>query len=147
MDPRLQHYLGFTFSRAVRMDVLRSMDTGLSTSEAAAAAAAYSKSYDVWETAIWIAVSNRDLVRHRDGSFEIVPMTAVKFTDVRLKNDLVPCGITVTNDGRFTFDLSKGDRSNFRIYDRGDAQLNQTALQQALPRLYESYVTGRSLDN
>ena len=141
IDPRLQNYLGFTFSRAVRMDILRSMDTGLSATESAAAASAYTRSYDVWETAIWIAVSNRILVRHQDGSYEIVPVADVKPTDQRLKNDLLRCGIKVTGDGRFVFDLSKGAGSNFRIYNRGDAQLNQTALQEALPRLYESYVT------
>ena len=141
MDPRLQNYLGFTFSRAVRMDILRSMDTGLSVAESAAAASACTKSYDVWETAIWIAVSKRALVRHQDGSYEIVPAADVKPTDQPLKNDLVRCGIKVTDDGRFVFDLSRGAGSNFRIYDRGDAQLNQTALQEALPRLYESYVS------
>jgi len=141
MEPQLRNYLGFTFSRAVRMDILKSMDTGLSVTESAAAALAYTRPYDVWETAIWIAVSNRALVRHQDGSYEIVPAEEVKRTDQRLKNDLVRCGLKATDDGRFVFDLSKGAGSNFRIYDRGDAQLNQSALQEALPRLYESYVT------
>lgn len=141
MDPQLRNYLGFTFSRAVRMDILSSMDTGLSTAESAAAASAYTKSYDVWETAIWMAVSNRALVRHQDGSYEIIPAADVRPSDQRLKNELLRCGIKVTDDGRFVFDLSKSAGSNFRIYDRGDAQLNQKALQEALPKLYDSYVT------
>jgi hypothetical protein len=59
-------------------------------------------------------------VRHRDGSYEIVPAADLEPTDLRLKNDLVRCGIKATDNGRFVFVLNKGSNSNFRIYDRGD---------------------------
>jgi hypothetical protein len=54
-----------------------------------------------------------------------------------MPNGLKPCRVTVRQDGRFVFEFVKA--SNLYMYDREDAQANQTALQQALPDLYLSF--------
>ena len=131
MDPGLQSYAAYVFERSTRPDFLNCLDERVPEEVMAKICA---RQHNVWETALWAQASGRKLVE-RDGHYRLV--TEVRGTDTVLPNDLVPCKITVRNDGRFTFD--KTERSPFLIYDRGDPMLNEKAMREALPALYESF--------
>ena len=88
--------------------------------------------HNVWETAVWLQVANRRLVRRADGRFRILPAREVLATDTVLPSDLRPCRVEVRDNGAFAFTLT--DRpTNFLIYDRGDPVKNEQALREALP--------------
>ncbi len=91
-----------------------------------------------------MAVSNRRLVKHADGSYEIVPAQSVNSDDSVLANDLVSCHVEVREDANFVC-TPTSDPTNFRIYERGDPKVNQAAFQEALPRLYKSFRVPRRL--
>ena len=139
MAPELQRYLGFVFGDAHRLDFLRAIDLGLSEAESAAADRAFKQPHNVWETAVWMAVSNRRLAKHAGGSYEIVPARSVSSGDSVLATDLVPCRVEVREDANFVC-TPTSDPTNFRIYQRGDTKVNQAAFQEALPKLYKSYL-------
>ena len=131
MDPRLQSYAAYVFERSTRPDFLNCLDEKVPEEVMARMSA---RQHNVWETALWAQASRRKLVE-RDGHYRLV--TEVRATDTILPNDLVPCKIAVRDDGRFTFE--KADRSSFLIYERGDPALNEKAMREALPALYESF--------
>jgi hypothetical protein len=135
MDPKLRRYLNYALDRVCQCDFLRAMDEDLSLVDSDKL---YSHAHNVWETAVWMAATDRRLVRHRDGSFEIVPASGLLPSDTILPNRLVPIVPHVADDGTLTYTMSSS-KSNFRIYERDDPTLNERALQQALPRLYLSF--------
>lgn len=135
MAPKLRRYLDYAFGRKCRCDFLRAIDEDIPESEEIEA---YSHPHHVWETAVWMAVSGRVLVRHANGSYQILPATRVSSGDKLLPNRLEPCLLHVSDDGSFTFDLASKP-SNFRIYDRQDPRESETALREALPQLYLSF--------
>jgi hypothetical protein len=134
MQPQLRRYLDYALGRVCRCDFLRAMeeDTPPEVQDP------HTHPHHVWETAVWMDVSNRHLVQHSDGSFAIVPADRVLPGDTLLVNQLLPVTLNVATDGTFTY-TNTHSKTNFRIYDRGDPHLNERALQQALPRMYLSY--------
>ena len=135
MDPRLRRYLWFAFERAVRVDFLRALevDPCPDTWERV-----YRRVHHVWETAVWLRVSGRRLVRRADGTHRILPASEVAGDDRILPNELRPCSVNVLDDGRFDFELVD-ESSRCFIYDRVDPRENERALQEALPALYVSF--------
>jgi len=139
MDPKLQSYLDYALNRTCKCDFLRAMDPSpagqMSTQ---ASKELHSHVHHVWETALWMEISNRRLVRRNDGSFRILPADQVLPTDTILTNRLQPVALQVADDGTFTYSLTSA-KSPFRIYDRGDPALNQNAFREALPEMYLSF--------
>ncbi len=135
MDPLLQRYAAYSFKRSNKSDFLRVLDDPVPEDVMAEICA---RQHNVWETALWINVSRRKLVRRADGSCRIIPELEVKPSDKVLPNELRPCQINVQDDGRFTWEYTDR-RTNFLMYDRGDPNENEEALREALPALYESF--------
>jgi len=135
MHPRLRRYLGFAFGHVQRMDFLRALESDLPDE---LMEEVYRMDHNVWETAIWAQVSGRRLVEHDNGTYRLIPATDVLPTDRVLPNELKPCSVLVHDDGSFTFELTQ-EHTNLWIYDRGDAELNEIALREALPALYQSF--------
>ncbi|MCX6377250.1 MAG: hypothetical protein NTU88_14665 [Armatimonadetes bacterium] len=135
MDPLLQRYAAYAFERSAKSDFLRVLDDPVPDDVMARICA---RQHNVWETAIWVNASRRNLVKRADGHYRIVPEAEVKPTDTVLPNELRPCRINVGDDGTFTWEYTD-KRTNFRMYDRGDPKLNEQALREALPALYESF--------
>jgi hypothetical protein len=135
MNPQLRAYLDFALSRSTRADFLRAVDKGAPVSDDAEL---HSHVHHVWETAVWLEASGRKLVRHDDGSFEIVPAAQVLASDTILVNRLVPVSVTVDDRGTFTF-VPAAVSSQTRLYERVDPRANEAAFQGALPRLYVSF--------
>lgn len=134
MDPALRRYLTFAFGRTARADFLRALDQ---YPPAGSEVLFASLPHNVWETAVWLNVANRRLVRRSDGAYRIVPASQVHPDDLVLPNELRPCSFNVQDDGSFSFRLGKSRVPHF-IYDRGDPLANEAAFRQALPEWYVS---------
>ena len=73
MDAPLRRYLEYAFSRSSRVDFLRALEVdGPPLDEALLA-----KEHYVWETAVWICLSGRKLVKRADGTYRLVPAEQV----------------------------------------------------------------------
>ncbi len=134
MDPPLRRYLEYAFSRSSRADFLRATEVDGQPLDAPILA----KEHHVWETAVWICVSGRKLVKRADGTYRILPANQVLATDQVLPNEARPCTVSVLNDGIYEF-RETTKLSNFSVYYRGDPRENEAALCDALPALYLSF--------
>ena len=135
MDPKLRRYLRYAYGRVQRNDFLRCMDSDTIFS---VKKDIFSRESYVWETAIWINISGRKLVKTPEGNYRIKPSHRVSETDKVLPNDLNPCTISIEKSGLFTFSEIKRV-SNFSIFYRGDIKENEKAMRMALPALYQSF--------
>lgn len=131
MDPKLKNYLDDVFSPKLRYDFLRRMDKDEKFSSG-------KNPHHVWETAVWINVSQRVLVKNIENTYRIIPKKLLKETDNIIDYQMTPCRITVHDDGTFNFIITS-DKTNIVIYHRKDPIENEKALQQALPSLYTSF--------
>ena len=139
MNPRLAAYAAYAYSKSAGNDYLAALDQ---RPDPAALAALRAHRHNVWETAIWLEISGRKLVRRRDGRYAILVPDAVEDGDQILTNEQRPCRIAANDDGTFRFTLTD-QPTNFSIYYRGDPRLNETALQTALPELYRAFTPER----
>ena len=134
MEPPLRRYLEYAFSRSSRVDFLRATEMdGPPLDEKL-----WSKEHYVWETAVWICLSGRKLVKRADGTHRILPAAQVQPTDKVLPNELRPCAVTVRDDGIYEF-CDSTEPTNFSVYYRGDPRENEAALREALPALYLTF--------
>jgi len=141
MEPRLRSYLAYALTRQLRHDFLRAMEFDpepelLDQIDAL-------RSHHVWETALWLEVSGRKLVKRPGVGYCIMAADDVKPGDIILKNDQTPCRIKVRDDGRFDFELTTG-KTGVTIYDRGDdLEENERAMGEALKELYLGFRCAR----
>ncbi|MGV8096032.1 MAG: hypothetical protein AB2L24_29625 [Mangrovibacterium sp.] len=136
MHPQLQCYLDYAFDRKLQYDFLRAMDQG---SPYAGSRKIHFDQFHVWETAIWLKATDRELIRNKQGKYEIVKHDQVKDSDIILENDLRPCRLTeIRNDGRFCFEYTE-EKTDIRIYCRPDPEENEKALNMAMPELYKTF--------
>ena len=135
MEKPLGRYLAYAFERSARPDFLQALEEG----DPSAALARFAKRpHNVWETAVWIEVSGRRLVRRADGSRGIVPASEVRAGDKVLPNELQPCRVEVRDNGAFAWKPAPRG-GNHWMYYRGDPAENAAALTEALPALYRSF--------
>ena len=134
MDPPLRRYLEYAFSRSSRVDFLRATEVdGLPLDEKLLAREHY-----LWETAVWICLSGRKLVKRADGTHRIIPAALVQPTDKVVPNELRPCTVTVQDSGIYEY-RETTKPTNVSVYYRGDPRENEAALREALPSLYLSF--------
>jgi len=136
MDPPIRRYLEFAFSQSNRSDFLRAMETDDSSFDSDN----WNRMHRVWETCVWICMTDRVLVRRGDGSYRILRRDEIDPADRILLNELRPCVLEVQETGLFTYRYSD-QPSNIRIYYRGDPKENEKALNDALPALYLEFKT------
>lgn len=134
MDLPLRRYLEYVFNRSSRSDFLRAMNVADSPVDETF----LSQPHNIWETAVWICLSGRKLVKHASGAYRIIPAAQVASTDTVLPNELRPCTVLVRDDGIYEYHETT-QPTNFRVYYRGDPYQNQIALREALPALYLSF--------
>ncbi|RIQ22868.1 nucleoside hydrolase [Jiangella rhizosphaerae] len=135
MHPALRRYLGYALGRVARPDWLRVLEEEL---PADVMAGVYARRHAVWETAVWIQVSGRRIVRRPDGTHRIVPAGDVEPGDHVVRNDLVPCRVTPHETGLYSFELVDGP-SRTSVFVRDDPAEYERALNEALPHLYQSF--------
>ena len=137
IDPPIRRYLEFAFSKSKRSDFLRAMETDVDppfdTNH-------WIQMHRVWETCVWICMTDRILVQRNDGSHRILLRNELEPTDRILPNELRPCTLEVQENGLFTYQYTE-QPSNIRIYYRGDPKENEKALNDALPDLYLKFKT------
>lgn len=133
MDPKLRCYLDDVFSPKLRYDFLKGMELNDNFT--------FRKSpHHVWETAVWINVSQRILILDKGKSYRIIPKESLEKTDRIIDYQMLPCKLSVHDNGNFNFTITS-DKTNTLIYHRPDPGENEKALQQALPYLYISFKT------
>ncbi|MFJ8895553.1 hypothetical protein ACIRCZ_13270 [Leifsonia sp. NPDC102414] len=138
LHPALRRYLLYGLGRSSRIDFLRALDEEPPES---LKADVYGRQHAVWETAAWMLVSDSELVRHHDGTYEIVGRESVVASDAVILNRQVPCVVDSHPTGLYTFSVTDGDGDGARatVFERGDPAEYERALQEALPRLYQSF--------
>jgi len=136
MDPPIRRYLEFAFTGSKRSDFLRAMETD----DVSFDSKHWNQMHRVWETCVWICMTNRVLVRRGDGSHRIIRRCELGPADRILPNELRHCVLDVQENGLFTYRYSDAP-SNIRIYYRGDPKENEEALNDALPALYLGFKT------
>lgn len=135
MDPGLRRYLCFAFGRTSRMDYLRAMDED---EPRELLQRVCEMEHNIWETAIWAQVANRRIVQNADGDFRLLPACKVRSSDKVLPNELRPCHVSVEDSGQYHIELA-ANSVNCWLYDREDPMINELAMREALPKLYESF--------
>lgn len=136
MHPRLQRYLDFAFNRKLQYDFLRAMDAGYPTDMDISR---YPKPFHVWESAIWLKATGREVVCTPEGEYRLVRKGETKQGDRLIKNELRPCRLDeIRDDGRFQFSYTGKPSGNKEIYYRPDPNENEKALQAVIPELYIS---------
>ena len=135
MDPVLQRYMAYQFNETSSSAFLPAMTVPVTgpmmnfTSD----------SHNVWETQAWMEASGQELVQHSNGTYAMIPPSQQQAGDTVLPNLSTPVTITYTGDGQYTFTPTSGTTTKWQ-YDRGsNPAQNQTAFQQVLPALYESF--------
>lgn len=128
----LKNYLGTVFNPKARFDFLRVLDSREDFSFPR-------EVHHVWETALWLNVSGRELIKHPDGDYHILPVAALKPDDTIIKYIMQPCRFTVFDNGAFDFKIVARTTGKW-IYYRPDPKENEKAFQQALPLLYLSFL-------
>jgi len=137
MDPPIRRYLEFAFSESKRSDFLRAMETD---ADPPFNPDRWHQMHRVWETCVWICMTDRVLVQRSDGIYRILRRNELEPTDRILPNELRPCLLEVQENGLFTYRYSD-QPDNIRIYYRGDPMENEKALNDALPALYLEFKT------
>lgn len=133
--PKLQRYLDFVYSRCERMDFLRAMDEDF---PAGTNAERYQSGHHLWTTALWMEITGRRLVKTSDG-FRLLRPHEIPKEQPTVPHDLRPCTFTAQDNGTFTIHVQ--DSGLHRVYERGEPAMNVEALNQAFPRLYQTFLT------
>jgi len=134
MHPWLRRYLGYALGRSSRPDFLRALEEEAPDE---VMQDIYGRRHSVWETAVWMEVSGRVLVRRSDGSHRIVPAAEVDPGDVVIRNEQVPCTATTHPSGLYSFELGGDGRTT--IFVRDDPAEYEKAMIEAMPALYQSF--------
>ncbi len=103
MDPRLQRYLAYAFTRSSRIDFLRPWTR---TGEPQIMDHVCGRTHNVWETAIWAEVAGLRLVRRNDGAWRLIHAAELGPSDVPLPATLRPCTASARPDGNYSFALT-----------------------------------------
>jgi pyrimidine-specific ribonucleoside hydrolase len=137
IDPRLQRYIDYAFTKRQRIDFLKAMDI---SEPFVPDTAAYPKPFHFWETDIWKNVTGLQLVHTKEGSYVFVDKDKMKKDDKVVPSSMIPVKLNIRNDGRFTFSQTS-EPASVHIYYRADPDLEEKALQQAYPNLLTSFRT------
>lgn len=136
MHPRLQRYLDFAFNRKLQYDFLRAMDAGY---PADIDVSRYPNPFHVWESAIWLKATGREVICTPEGEYRLVKQEDVGKGDRVIRNELRTCNLDeIREDGRFQFSYTDKPANKKEIYYRPDVDENEKALQTVIPELYIS---------
>jgi hypothetical protein len=134
MHPYLRRYLAYALGRSSRPDFLRALEE---EAPAEVMEDIYRRRHSVWETAVWMTVAGRRLVRRSDGTHRIVPKAEVAPDDFVIRNEQVPCTATTHPSGLYSFELGGDGRTT--IFSRDDPAEYEKAMIEAMPALYQSF--------
>lgn len=130
MHPKLRNYLRYAFNHTMRNDYLRAMDEPPEGSVSRLNEGVH----HVWETAVWLMVSGRKLVRLKNGGYRMLQPGDITDQHTVIRNELRNSRLTVQDTGRFHFELTD-EPSNVRIFERALAE-SREAFTEALQHFY-----------
>lgn len=134
--PGLRRYLVYALSRSPRLDFLNALEEDPSEETMRQVCA---HPHNVWETAVWLAVSGRKLVRRADGKHAMVPADTMDQGLPLVSGALRPCDWHVEDSGDIR--LLPPRRGTRRwIYHRPDPVANEAALREAVPAMYQAFL-------
>jgi len=140
LDRRLRNYVLYALARMNRPDFLACLDGELPIE---AASARLAQPHNVWETAVWLNVTRRKLIRRANNEYAVISAEESTAGSRVINNSLVPCDIQVQKDGRFSFALTS-KKSNFSIFQRDDPAEYETASRAAFTALWLSFRTAKA---
>jgi len=136
MHPKLQQYIDFAFDAKLVYDFLRYMNKGASYT--AGKKPQFDK-FHVWESAIWLNVTGRKIVKNSEGKYRLSQKDSIEATDTLIENGLRPCVFTeIRDDGRFQFEYASRS-STTSIYFRSNVDVNEKAMNIVIPELFKSF--------
>lgn len=136
MHPQLRRYLDFAFNQKLQYDFLRAMNADYSVN---IDVSRYPKPFHVWESAIWLKATQREIVRTPNGEYRLIKEGDIKKGDRIIKNELRCCNLDeIRDDGRFQFSYTDKSSGNKEIYYRPELEEDEKALQKVVPELYIS---------
>lgn len=146
MNPLLKRYIHYSLLGKKVVSYLYYIDSPLSV-EDKEAFKQYNKGKNygpggkhyVWETAIWLNISKRKLIRDSEGEVKIVTPDKIPDDATISAEEFRPCIVKASPDGLFSFNYCKEGQSNIKIYFRANPQQNQEWLNEALPELYKNF--------
>ena len=131
----LKSYLQYALTKAQRTDFLRAIEE---EADDAVLGRFYKEQHGVWETALWLEVSDRRLVQKASGEYLIVKPEEITIDDRIIHTEMRNCTLSVKDNGGFDYTLTN-DESNFKIFYRENPEEYQTALNEAFPKWYHSF--------
>lgn len=135
MHPQLRRYLDFAFNQKLQHDFLRATNADYPTEPDISR---YPQPFHVWESAIWLKATQREIICTPEGKYRLVKENEIKKGDRIIKNELRHCNLDeIRDDGRFRFSYT-GKPSGKEIYYRPDVDENEKAFQEVIPELYIS---------
>jgi hypothetical protein len=137
IDPQLQRYIDYAFTKSKRMDFLKAMDI---SEPFIPDTAAYPKPFHFWETDIWKNVAGLQLVRTGEGTYRFREKGKLIKGDEPISSSMVPVQLKIRNDGRFV-STKTTEPASIHIYYRPAPGLEEKALQQAYPALLTGFIT------
>ncbi|PSL05853.1 inosine-uridine preferring nucleoside hydrolase [Haloactinopolyspora alba] len=135
MHPALRRYLGYALGRLTRPDYLRVLDEDLPDE---VMEPVYARSHDVWETAVWVSVTGRRIVRRPDGTHRIVRGDDVGPGDVEIRNEQLPCRAWPHESGLYSFEPTD-EPTPTSVFVRDDPAEYERAMNEATPALFQSF--------
>lgn len=140
MDPHLQRYLDFAFGMRLRHDFLQAMEAGQPYENPADI---QFKEFHVWESAVWIEVTERVLISDAEHRFKLAKKEEINSQSRVLESGLRPCHLSeIRDDGRFKFEYTS-EPSRINIYFRGNPEENEAALNQIIPEVFKAFTPRR----
>jgi len=136
MNKQLQNFLCYAFDKTLRHDFLRAMDEEPDSKSLDAFCGRY---HNVWETAVWMEMTDRKLVERADGGYQIILNGEVSPTDKIFETEVLPCKLNVHDRGTFEFTLCEKTETNKFLYKIKNPLGQEKALNEALGELYISY--------
>lgn len=133
MHPQLRRYMTYVFSRSKRPDFLNCLENDIISEKIIDTV----KKHNVWETAIWMNVAGRALVKTKDG-YRYLPKDMADKSEIALREEILPCRLSVNDEGYVEFCLTSSE-TNIGIYSRGIPDNLNYMLGDALAALYTDY--------
>ena len=133
MHPQLRRYMTYVFSRSKRPDFLNCLENDIISEKIIDTV----KKHNVWETAIWMNVAGRALVKTKDG-YRYLPNDMADKSEIALREEILPCRLSVNDEGYVEFCLTSSE-TNIGIYSRGIPDNLNYMLGDALAALYTDY--------
>lgn len=132
LPSRLRQYSYYAFKRLNDVNYLNYLDK-ISPPDSSV----LQLSHHVWETAVWMSITNLKLVKSAQKSVDIKSCELINKGDTVFEEGLLKCDIEASSSGTFQYKINSKGR--FYIYQRGNPFVYQSLMNEAIPKFYASF--------